>query len=179
MTSTHAGTVCTAHSSIFRQERCLSWQNGYQTRSIQSSNVDLLIQAFSWTVYLAEVENRSLLPSCRCISLFSRPLNILKGGSLPSMEAARRTVHHDALPKDKTLTVRAPRLLMVAVATASNRMLISSMLTTDPVGIPTDDMEEFTRQMKSSWIDSSVSWTWATRVVRRLKFSDLSHLEIL
>ncbi len=61
------------------------------------------------------------------------------------MEAVRRTVDHDALPKDKTLTVRAPRLLMVAVGTASNRMLISSMLTTDPVGIPTDDMEEFTR----------------------------------
>ncbi len=45
----------------------------------------------------------------------------------------------------KTLTVRAPRLLRVIVGTASNRVLISSMLTTDPVRIPIGDMEEFTR----------------------------------
>ncbi len=64
---------------------------------------------------------------------------------MPSMETARRTVHRDALPVDKTLTVWAPRLLRVTVGTASNRMLISSMLTTDPVGILIDDMEEFTR----------------------------------
>ncbi len=38
-----------------------------------------------------------------------------------------------------------PQLLRVTVDTASNRMLISSMLTTDPVGILIDDMEEFTR----------------------------------
>ncbi len=114
MASTHVGTVCTAHSSITRQERCLPWQNGYQTRSIQSSNVHLIIQAFSRTVYLAEVGNTSLLPSCRCIRPFSRPLNIIKGGSLvTSMKTARRTVHRDALPVDKTLTVRAPRLLRV------------------------------------------------------------------
>ncbi len=64
---------------------------------------------------------------------------------MTSMKTARRTVHRDALPVDKTLTVRAPRLLRVIVGTASNRVLISSMLTTDPVGIPIDDMEEFTQ----------------------------------
>ncbi len=61
------------------------------------------------------------------------------------MKTARRTVHRDALPVDKTLTVRAPRLLRVIVGTAWNRVLISSVLTTDPVGIPIDDMEEFTQ----------------------------------
>ncbi len=96
-------------------------------------------------MYLTEVENTSLLPSYRCIRPFSRPLSIVKGGSLPSMETARRIVHSDVLPIDKTLTVRAPRLLRVTVGTASNRMLISSMLTTDPVGIPTGDMEDFAR----------------------------------
>ncbi len=50
---------------------------------------------------------------------------------MPSMETAKRIVHHNALPVGKTLTVRAPRLLRVTVGTASNRMLISSMLTTD------------------------------------------------
>ncbi len=64
---------------------------------------------------------------------------------MPSVETARRTVHHDALLVDKTLTVRAPRLLRVTYGTASNRVLNSSMLTTDPVGISIDDMEEFTR----------------------------------
>ncbi len=64
---------------------------------------------------------------------------------MPSMETARRTVDRDALPADKTLTVRAPRFLRVTVGTASNRMLISSVLTTDPVEILIDDMEEFTR----------------------------------
>ncbi len=64
---------------------------------------------------------------------------------MPSMETARRTEHRDALLVDKTLTVRAPRLLRVTGGTASNRVLISSMLTTDPVGISIDDMEEFTR----------------------------------
>ncbi len=97
-------------------------------------------------MYLAEVGNTPLLPSCRCIRPFSRPLNIIKGGSLvPSMETTRRTVHRDALPVGKTLTVRAPRLLRVIVGTSSNRVLISSMFTTDPVGISIDDMEEFTR----------------------------------
>ncbi len=69
---------------------------------------------------------------------------------MPFMETASKTVHRDALPVDKTLSVRAPPLLMVTVGTASNRMLISSMFTTDPVGIPIDDMEEFTRKMKPS-----------------------------
>ncbi len=68
---------------------------------------------------------------------------------MPSMEMTRRTVHRDALPVDKTLTVRAARLLRVTVGTAPNRMVLSSMLTTDPVGIPIDDMEELTRKMKS------------------------------
>ncbi len=86
-------------------------------------------------MYLAKVGNTSLLKSCRCNRPFSRPLNIIKGGSLvPSMETVRRTVRRDALPVDKTLTVRAPRLLRVTDGTASNRVLISSMLTTDPVG---------------------------------------------
>ncbi len=57
-------------------------------------------------------------------------------------------MHRDALPVDKTLTVRAPRLLRVIVGTASNRVLISSMLTTDPGGIPIDDMEEFTQKQQ-------------------------------
>ncbi len=64
---------------------------------------------------------------------------------MPFMETARRAVHRDALPIDKTLTVLAPRMLRITVGTAPNRMLISSMLTTDPMGIPTDDMEEVMR----------------------------------
>ncbi len=72
------------------------------------------------------------------------------GSIVPSMKTARRTVHRAALAVDTTLTIRAQRLFRVIVGTASHRMLISSMSTTDPVGIPIDDMEEFTCEMKSS-----------------------------
>ncbi len=60
------------------------------------------------------------------------------------------TVHRDAFPVDDTLTVRVPRFLRVTVGTASNRMLISSMLTTDLVGIPIDNLEELTRKTDSN-----------------------------
>ncbi len=69
-----------------------------------------------------------------------------KGGQFSAVHGnGKWKVHRDALPVDKTLSVRAPRLLRVTVGTASNRVMISSALTTDPVGIPIDDMEEFTR----------------------------------
>ncbi len=69
---------------------------------------------------------------------------------MPSMETARITVHRDAFPVDDTLTARVPRFLRITVGTASNRVLISSMLTTDLVGIPIDNLEELTRKIDSS-----------------------------
>ncbi len=46
------------------------------------------------------------------------------GGLLPSMETARRALHRDALPVDKTVAVRATGLLTVTVGTVSNGMLV-------------------------------------------------------